>query len=223
MISKEAYGPTVQSMWKGIPPEQVLEASRSWRENNFAEIKDVVSAEWLRWFAVTVYRDLWEVAEVQNIAATVKDGRPGPGQRLRRVDPGRPKTPENMVSKMTGVYDRYGLWTLGERLAEDLAPLVATVLGKSVRYDRIYFLLYGLDDYISPHDDNQTGPRVNVQLPICVNGLAGLRVHQGDWVTHVDRAGTLRFLGPGVWHEVLPLIGEHGAMRLNVTLRYWLE
>lgn len=222
MITNESYGATTLSVKQGVTPEAVVEAARSWRDASFAEVEDVMSPEWLRWFAVSLYPALLEVSEAHVVPSKMHEGRPSGGQRLHRVDPGRPQVPEEVVERMAAVYDKYDLWSLGERLAGDLAPIVSAVLGEKVRYDRIYFLLYGLDDYISPHDDKHVGPRVNVQLPVCVDGIAGLRVHQDDWKTYVDKSGLLRFLGPGIWHEVLPLIGEPNAMRLNITLRYWL-
>jgi hypothetical protein len=222
MIAEGTYGPAVVGMKAGKTPVQVSEARQAWVSNNFAEVEGVVSPDWLRWVAVTLYPHLLQVAERHEVKSEFKDGRPGGGQRLSRVDPGRPGVPDAVLAQMREVYDHFSLPRFGEQLAEDLKPLVDEVLGGSVQYERVYFLLYGPDDYISPHDDKQTGQRVNVQLPICIDGLAGLRVHHGDWITHIDRAGLLRFLGPGVWHEVLPLIGQPNAMRMNITLRYWL-
>ena len=224
MFSNEVFGETVSNFDSRDSQHVLQTAAESWSANSFAEVDGVVQPEWLHWFSATVYPSLLRVAETQNIPAVMDDsGRPGGGQRLKRVDPERPGIPEADVSRMLKVYEQYNLHDLGERLSDGISPIVEKVLGAPVKYSRIYFLLYGLDDYISPHDDQQTGPRLNVQLPICTNGIAGLRVYDGDWVTYPDRAGTLRFLGPGVWHEVLPLIGAPDASRLNITLRYWLQ
>jgi hypothetical protein len=124
---------------------------------------------------------------------------------------------------MLDAYTRFDLQAWGAALSRQVEPIVAAVLGDSVTYDRVYFLLYDHDDYIAPHNDAQTGPRVNVQFPLTVGGLAGLRVLDWTWHTYPDTAGLLRILGPEVWHEVLPLLGSPDAYRLNISLRYWLR
>jgi hypothetical protein len=122
---------------------------------------------------------------------------------------------------MLEAYERLRLHEWGAELSRQVEPILAAVLGQSLTYDRIYFLLYENDDYISTHNDAQTGPRVNVQFPIAIGGVAGLRVLDWDWHTYRDTAGLLRILGPDVWHEVLPLTGAPDAYRLNISLRYW--
>lgn len=206
------------------PPLDAIERAREhWNTYRFAEVPDAVDPDWLRAQAAVLWPALRPIAETSVSAPRVANGAVADGWRLKRVDPGRPDVPDAIKGPMNELYARMKLQEWGADLSRQVEPIVSAILGNVVRYDRVYFLLYENDDYIGPHNDVQTGPRVNVQFPITVGGVAGLRVLDYDWHTYRDTPGLLRILGPLVWHEVLPLLGGPDAYRLNISLRYWLK
>lgn len=205
------------------PARDAVEAARQrWIKYRFTEIADVVDVGWLQREAAVLWSALRPVAEPVIVAPRVGDGVLTQGMRYCRVDPGRPTVPERVSAPMNEVYERLQLHEWGAELSARIEPIVSAIFDTPVRYDRVYFLLYEPGDYIGPHNDAQTGQRVNVQFPVVVGGTAGLRVLDWAWHTYPDTPGLLRILGPEVWHEVLPLVGGQNAYRINVSLRYWL-
>jgi hypothetical protein len=206
-----------------LTTQPVLEEARQrWTRYRVTEVPDAMDAEWLRREATMLWPALRPVSELVVVEPKIADGVLVAGMRYRRVDPGRPQVPERVKARMLDVYERLRLQEWGAELSARVEPILSAILETPVRYDRVYFLLYEPEDYIHPHNDAQTGQRVNVQFPVTVGGTSGLRVLDQAWHVCRDRPGLLRILGPEVWHEVLPIVGGPDAWRLNISLRYWL-
>lgn len=175
----------------------------------------------------------WGAAHVASLAAAAEEvsiphaatteGGLGGGARYLRLDPGHPGSQPGEVETMSSALLTAGVPAIGARLSELLRTFLGALLAMNVRYDRAYMLMMREDDYLSPHDDMQTGNRVNVQFPIPLRCLSSLRVLDSDrfLTAFYDQPGVLRVLGPRVWHEVPalhPLSSD--PVRMNLTLRF---
>jgi hypothetical protein len=143
------------------------------------------------------------------------------GARFRRVDPKclQPVTRE----KTTVLLSKLGILEFGSMLAMKITPLIRHIVGP-VEYERIYFYLYTEGDYITPHTDHHVGMRIDVQFPISLGTVGGLRVlRKGFLEMHYDEPGAMNILGSNVWHDVPPLLQTHPTIeprRLNMGLRF---
>lgn len=144
------------------------------------------------------------------------------GAQFRRVDP------ECMGSTMAGkalqrVFDALGITQFGSRLGASVLPLVSRIVGP-VSYRRLYFYLYEEGHYISAHNDHHVGPRVDVQFPVSLATVAGVRVlADGLFRIHYDSPGSMNVLGPCVWHDVPPIVRSasgRAPLRFNMGLRF---
>ena len=63
-----------------------------------------------------------------------------------------------------------------------------------------------------------------MQFPITCGSVGGVRVLSDGFLRmHYDAAGSMNILGPGVWHDVPPLLrGESGVdpYRVNIGFRF---
>lgn len=141
------------------------------------------------------------------------------GGRFWRIDPYCAAS----VDKLTRLLGMLGLVEFGALLASRLTPLICQIAGP-VTFQRTYFYLYNEGDYLSAHDDHHVGTRVDVQFPITLGSVGGVRVlSDGLLRMHYDNAGSMNVLGPGVWHDVPPLLrGESGVdpHRVNIGFRF---
>jgi hypothetical protein len=132
-------------------------------------------------------------------------GRLSDGARFRRIDPvflGHP----DLSAKMSALLQQLGVVDFASSLARKLTPLICLIAG-AVRFDRPYFYLYGEGDYISAHDDNHVGERVDVQFPVTTGSVGGVRVLADGFLRmHYDTTGSMNVLGPCMWHDVPPLL-----------------
>jgi hypothetical protein len=148
-----------------------------------------------------------------------RDGALSDGARFWRIDP----YCATLGDKLTRLLGTLGLVEFGALLASKLTPLVRQIAGP-VTYRRTYLYLYKEGDYVSVHDDHHVGRRVDVQFPITLGGVGGVRVLSDGFLRmHYDDAGSMNVLGPGVWHDVPPLLrGESGVdpHRVNIGFRF---
>lgn len=145
------------------------------------------------------------------------------GYRFSRIDPGFLAP----TSKERALYEKElseaGLTAFGDEIGELITPLVEHVVGAEVTYQRAYCFIYEEGDYIGPHNDAQTGWRINAQFPIPHRAATGFRASKdGEWRLYYDVPGCLRILGPDVWHEVLPVlrVTETKPHRVLLSLRF---
>ncbi len=145
------------------------------------------------------------------------------GFRFQVADPSR--FPEESRAELLEQYRKIGILEIGEELGQMLTPLIHYIIREDLPFKRVFCFLYREGDYISPHNDHQTGHRVNVQFPITMNAATGFRALETDYTLRLynDNPGCLRILGPLVWHEVLPVIRtspEVEPRRFLISLRY---
>jgi hypothetical protein len=132
------------------------------------------------------------------------------GRRFSRIDPGvfegADTRPDHRAATQA-IFDGSGLTAfIGSLLAEAL-PFFEDVTSHRLRFDRVFLLSYGEGDFIAPHGDTQTSQRVMIQMPVTFHCRCAMRVMRDGWMEpYYDNAGALRLHGPGIWHEVLPVL-----------------
>lgn len=145
--------------------------------------------------------------------------------RFRRIDPHCLRNPatRNMMSVLL---EKIGLSSFSHSLATKLTPLVRYIAGP-VRFTRSYFYLYLEEDYISVHDDHHVGDRVDVQFPVSIATIAGIRVLSGGFLKmFYDDIGSMNILGPRVWHDVPSIMRMNSSVdpkRFNMGFRFERE
>jgi hypothetical protein len=144
------------------------------------------------------------------------------GFRFSRVDPDCARHAATR-EKLTRLLKALGIVDFASLLASQLTPLVRYIAG-AIIFRRVYFYIYAEGDYISVHNDHQVGDRVDVQFPITLGTVAGVRVLADGYLQmHYDRAGSMNVLGPCTWHDVPPVLrGLSGVdpVRFNMGFRF---
>jgi hypothetical protein len=124
---------------------------------------------------------------------------------------------------LSRLFDMLGLHAFGDLLAARVSPLVRHLAG-DVHYKRLYCYVYREGDYVSVHNDQHVGDRVDVQFAHSEGSRGGLRVlTDGLLRMQYDRPGSMNVLGPRVWHDVPPLLRESNGtdpQRFNLGLRF---
>lgn len=146
------------------------------------------------------------------------------GYQFSRIDPGflPPASKERALYEKE--FSEAGLTGFGDKIGERITPLVKYIVRAEVSYQRTYCFIYEEGDYIGPHNDSQTGWRINAQFPISLSAATGFRaLKDGEFRLYYDAPGCLRILGPDVWHEVLPVLRateEVAPHRVLLSLRF---
>jgi len=86
--------------------------------------------------------------------------------------------------------------------------------------------LYTEGYYAGLHNDAGMGNRLNVQLPLSINTVGGIRILDNERLRmFYDMPGCLNILGPRIWHDIPPILRMPNGdkpLRMNMTLRYML-
>ena len=191
----------------------------------FARLDDVLPGAALTGLAATLHdilRPLAEVVVFRHQPAT--QDTLSFGGRFHRVDAACAPGPDSRA-KLEQLLDILGLTAFSVELGAKLTPLVRAIVG-DVRYRRSYLYFYEDGDYIGAHDDSHVGHRVDVQFPITIDGVGGIRVlSDGLFRMHYDMPGAMNILGPSMWHDVPPVLALSGAppRRVNLGFRFTPE
>jgi hypothetical protein len=189
-----------------------------------AQFHDVVDAAALNGLLEPALDALDEVAVRNQTRDRLAANRITLGGQHSRVDAGHPSVDEARAELMAEVLRSSGIERAAADMAAAAASVVEMVTGGRLRYARAQILLYGADDYLGPHTDVTSGPRYNVQTALTRDCASGLRVFGAAGPRILpDWPGTLRVLGPNVWHEVLPLLPSGPAARprrIVLSLRF---
>jgi hypothetical protein len=125
---------------------------------------------------------------------------------------------------LQAAFDAGGLGPFATGLAHLLLPFLEAVTGRKLGYDRVFLLVYGEGDFIDPHGDAQTSPRLKVQIPVCFGCRSALRVLKDGFLEpFYDEPGCLRLVGAGIWHDVMPILRlepERPPERVLVSMRF---
>jgi hypothetical protein len=204
--------------------DNLAEFVQEFRRDRFTQVPDSIAQSDII-LLKTLMSKLVVGAETVTVTHKLKSSGEGitGGSNYLRFDGGHPTADSAVALRQNELLTTSGLSEFGSGLAANLHSLVENVLDSRVSYERCYFLAYRPGHYISAHDDRQTGNRINVQIPIpvdCRSCIRTLDQRTGLMVNHEDIAGQLRFLGPGVWHDVPPFVGYDAAIRYVFTLRY---
>lgn len=152
-------------------------------------------------------------------AAACSRCEPGPGGEA--IPEGH--TPEDVSIAVKQAFGRSGLLDFCDSLAEQAIPWIEKLTGVTLDYDRCFLLTYGEGDFIAPHGDTATSRRILLQMPVPFGCDSAMRVMHDGWMElRYDRPGCIRIMGPGMWHEVLPVQRRPGGPdpeRVLLTLR----
>jgi hypothetical protein len=198
----------------------------SYATEQFLQLDRFVSATWL---AAIVERLLPSVRPLATRIVEPPEISPGSlqgGRRFGRIDTGpfeaNRSTPQEAAA-IGHAFRRSGLDTFVDTLLDEITPFVEFVTSRSLHYDRTFLLHYQEGDFVGPHGDTQTSRRIMLQLPVTFGCRTAYRVLRGDWMEVVyDEPGSLRIVGPGVWHEVVPVLAADPSVpaeRVVVTIR----
>ena len=139
--------------------------------------------------------------------------------RFWRVDPYCSHDGE----KLRELLGRLGVLQFASDLTSKLMPLIHAIAGP-VDYQRTYWYLYKEGDYLSVHDDRHVGARIDVQFPLTLGSVGGVRVLEDGFLRmHYDSPGSMNILGPGIWHDVPPLLRTEFGLeprRVNLGFRF---
>lgn len=148
------------------------------------------------------------------------------GRRFGRIDPaafeGGDLGPEGQAA-VQAAFDASGMTSYVAGLLTQSLPLVQEITKRKLRYDRTFLLTYGEADFIAPHGDTQTSRRIMLQMPVSTGCRTAMRVMRDGWMEpYYDNLGAFRIHGPGIWHEVPPVLrldDDTEPERVLVTVR----
>jgi hypothetical protein len=204
-------------------PERLAHLAEQYARTGYVRVPHVIEQGALADLAGALWPVLSPLAFQVVVPHVARNGVLTSGGRLRRVD-ARSLDPDGQGGSLEAVLRAIGLTEFGRLLATELAPVLDCVVGP-VGYERVFANLYGEGDYLTAHDDDHMGKRLDVNLSVTLDGACGLRVLvDGMLETQYDADGAIGVLGPLVWHEVPPLLRVPGGpppRRLTITLRYW--
>lgn len=192
-----------------------------------AQIPKVADVTELRVAARSAYELLRDEPVVDAQEHTDDNGTLGYGFRLLRID-AKSDDPGH-ARRVTEIFREHGLLDWAQDVARELLPLVNSIVGRVLRYERVFLLAYREGDYIGPHgaEHDTDLDRFNLQFPLCYDTVGSMRIlRQGYLEPLYDRDGDARLLGPRMWHEVPPLLrlpGGADPLRLVVSLRLMAE
>lgn len=188
----------------------------------FAELPNAVSKSTLERLREIIEPLLPNAEEVITHHSVNNCGGLTGGARLLRFDPWHPLASKEHRARGSAQMQDSGLASLGADFAASISKLVTTIVDADLRYRRCYFLAYRSGDYISVHNDASTGERVNVQIAFSSGARSCIRILGEDNLLQVreDTPTSLRLLGPRVWHDVPPFVGDKDSLRIVFSLRY---
>ena len=200
--------------------------SARYREEKFVQLDDFVSSEQLTAIVERVLplvrRYSVRVVRPHRISEGSLEG----GRRFDRIDWGPfddNQHTEADKSALRTAFSEAGLESFASQLLEEAMPFFEAVAERRLSYDRVFLLGYKEGDFIAPHGDTQTSRRVLVQMPVVFGTRTAFRMLTGGWMEpFYDEPGTLRLMGPGIWHDVLPVLRWRPDVtpeRIVVTLR----
>lgn len=200
--------------------------SETYAATSFVQLDGVVPASSLRTVVERAVRATQQYACQVVHPPEIGRGSFRDGKRFSRVDYGDHEHIPLSVAEKAAVREAFvasGLSQFIERLVEQWLPFVEDVAQHRLRFDRCFLLCYREGDLIAPHGDSQTSRRVMLQMPVTDGCRTVFRVLQDGWLRpFYDDPGTLRILGPGVWHDVPPVVASSpgaSARRIVVTAR----
>lgn len=204
-------------------PSRAKEAREEYAATGFTTVRDVLLADAWIGFVTSVLPILSLVTEeVTMTQEPISLERLSDGARFRRIDVHCIRNHATR-ERMSLLLEKLGLSALGALLSSKLTPLIKSIAGP-VSFVRTYFYLYEEGDYISAHNDHHVGDRVDVQFPLSLGTVGGVRVlSEGFLRMRYDVAGSMNVLGPRVWHDVPPILRSSpdiAPRRFNMGFRF---
>lgn len=198
----------------------------TYRKLRFVQIEDFVRGDVLAGIVQDLMTEVRPYTSRVVRPHEVSTGLLREGRRFGRIDPapfeGGSLSPKGRAS-VQAAFDRSGLTAFVAQLLSECLTLVEAVVGRPLRYDRTFMLVYGEADFIAPHGDTQTSRRIMLQMPVTTGCRTAMRVMRDGWMEPCyDNLGALRIHGPGIWHEVLPVLrldDNVNPERVLVTVR----
>lgn len=195
---------------RALLAEEARQARDTYRSLRFVQLEDFVRGDLL----TETVRGLLPVLREHAVRVVkppeVTTGFLRDGRRFERLDPGEftgGEIPPAGRAAVQAAFDRGGLTAFVHELLAEAMPFFEDVAERRLRYDRTFLLSYREGDFIAPHGDTQTSRRVMIQMPVTFGCRSAMRVMRDGWMeSYYDNPGALRIHGPGIWHEVLPVL-----------------
>lgn len=150
------------------------------------------------------------------------------GNRYERIDwsppPVEGELSEEQKQKLRAIFQAGGLDPFAKQLAALIQPFLEFIVGRKLRYDKVFLFVYREGDFRDPHGASSTSPRVLAQMPVSFASRGAIRVLKNGFLEpFVDEPGCLRLLGAGMWHDVPPVLRlyrDQAPLRVVVSLRF---
>lgn len=202
------------------------DARRTYQELRFLQLDNFVQSGVLEQIVLELMPRVREYATRTVKPHEIETNYLGPGRRFDRIDFG-PHAGRRHDSRqeeaIRRAFDETGLTTFIDGLLRAAKPFVEWVTARRLEFDRVFLLAYREADFIGPHGDTQTSERIMMQLPVALNCRTAMRVLKDGWMEpFYDDPGTLRIMGPGIWHDVLPVLRltpDRDPERVLITAR----
>lgn len=206
--------------------EELNDLAVQFARTGFVEVRDVLPRRYLPNLVADHVAGLRSCASrLDAPTRTGPSGRPILGTRMGRIDPEiADRTDSARGLAQAEILEQAGLRAFGVQAAGAVSSFLEQVTGRPRTFDRVVVLVYEPFDAIPLHNDADVGDRYNVQFPIPILCLGGIRIFDVDRMrTFPDRAGDMRVLGPAVWHDVPPVWPKDASgrsVRINISLRF---
>ncbi|GAB3951296.1 hypothetical protein GCM10029976_087470 [Kribbella albertanoniae] len=201
-------------------PSRLQQAEANYAAYGLVTLDDVVDVGALRPTLRAIYDEVGHLAQERRQPHVAGEGVLGVGHRFARLDT-TPGIPGGDV--VAECFTAHGLDRWAADFAAESLQWIGAITGYDLTYDRAFLLVYREGDYIGPHGDKYDGHRVNLQIPVVYDAVSCMRVLQDGYLEpQLDRDGTVRLLGPRMWHEVPPLLPSRpdvAPLRLVLSLR----
>lgn len=211
----------------GMSSPRLAELRQSFETIRLVQLDDFVDAEIVATVLARTVEKVRMYALRDETPHKVEPGRLYGGARFSIVDWGSGEGSDHDQATREAIREGFSLGGLDDlcaAISHDVKPLVERITGEHLTYDRPLLFIYGEGDFIDPHGDSTTKRRVMVQLPVCFNCRNALRVLKNGYLEpFYDEPGCLRILGPGVWHDVLPvlrLMPDRDPLRVMVSMKF---
>jgi len=200
--------------------------SKIFQDIGFAQIPSIIDVDAL----AVVYRYIFDIAS-KHFVEFERPERPDLDRQLAGFRLKRAYLEPSSECHISGINDqswkslRDQLKQTAIQLTEILQPIINDIAG-CYAYQSASIFLYTEGYYAGLHNDAGMGNRLNVQLPLSINTVGGIRILDNERLRmFYDMPGCLNILGPRIWHDIPPILRMPNGdkpLRMNMTLRYML-
>ena len=201
-------------------PACLSRAAAEYASYGLVALDGVVDVSELRPVLRAIHDEVGHLVQERHQPHVPGDGVLGIGHRFARLDT-TPDIPG--AGTVADCFAAHGLDRWADAFAAATLPWIGDLTGYDLTYHRPFLIVYREGDYIGPHGDRYDGHRVNIQIAVVYDAVSCMRVLKDGYLEpQYDHDGTVRLLGPRMWHEVPPLLRSRpdvAPLRLVLSLR----